>query len=344
MPWDEPTIPVDAPIAPRDPDDTYPSHFANYGRGGFHTVTTVSARNAIPSGLLALGMACRVTDTGVEYRLTDLSPVTWEEFTGGGGGSAEITLVDGGDATDTGTDIYDGGAANESFADILDGGDAVTPAGGSAVDSVNGMTGAVTLTAADVGAATTTHASTHAASGSDPLTLALSQIGTVTTNSLVGRYSAGTGYCETIRLGSGFSFVSGFLTYTPSTSDTAASAVTFSPAGNVAATDVQAAIEELDSEKASAAALTAGLSAKQDSDADLTAIAGLTASDDDFIQRKSSAWTNRTVAQVKTDLGLPAAVSSTEFGYLDGVTSPIQTQLSVRPTNGLAVAIANGNI
>lgn len=42
-------------------------------------------------------------------------------------------------------------------------------------------------------------------------------------------------------------------------------------------------------------------------DSDLTAIAGLTASNDDFLQRKSGAWANRTVAQVKTDLGLAKA-------------------------------------
>jgi hypothetical protein len=39
-------------------------------------------------------------------------------------------------------------------------------------------------------------------------------------------------------------------------------------------------------------------------DSDLTAIAGLSPSNDDFLQRKSGAWTNRTVAQVKTDLGV----------------------------------------
>jgi hypothetical protein len=37
-------------------------------------------------------------------------------------------------------------------------------------------------------------------------------------------------------------------------------------------------------------------------DADLTSIAGLSASNDDFIQRKSGAWANRTIAQVQDDL------------------------------------------
>lgn len=39
-------------------------------------------------------------------------------------------------------------------------------------------------------------------------------------------------------------------------------------------------------------------------DADLTAIAGLSPSNDDVIQRKTGAWTNRTMAQLKTDLAL----------------------------------------
>jgi len=42
----------------------------------------------------------------------------------------------------------------------------------------------------------------------------------------------------------------------------------------------------------------------QTSDADLTAIAGISPSNDDIIQRKSGAWTNRTMAQLKTDLAL----------------------------------------
>lgn len=44
--------------------------------------------------------------------------------------------------------------------------------------------------------------------------------------------------------------------------------------------------------------------AKQDTDSDLTAIAALSPSNDDVIQRKAGAWTNRTPAQVKTDLAL----------------------------------------
>jgi hypothetical protein len=49
-------------------------------------------------------------------------------------------------------------------------------------------------------------------------------------------------------------------------------------------------------------ALTSDLSAYQPLDSDLTTIAGLTATTDNFIQSKSSAWASRTVAQVSADL------------------------------------------
>lgn len=53
--------------------------------------------------------------------------------------------------------------------------------------------------------------------------------------------------------------------------------------------------------------LVTDLGNKQPLDGDLTTIAGLTPSNDDFMQRKSGAWANRTVAQVKTDLAYTAA-------------------------------------
>lgn len=46
----------------------------------------------------------------------------------------------------------------------------------------------------------------------------------------------------------------------------------------------------------------AAQAASQPLDADLTAIAGLTPSNDDIIQRKSGAWANRTIAQFAADL------------------------------------------
>lgn len=60
---------------------------------------------------------------------------------------------------------------------------------------------------------------------------------------------------------------------------------------------INAAIDQVDTN-------TTAIAGKQPLDTDLTAIAALTPSNDDFLQRKAGAWTNRTVAQVSTDLGL----------------------------------------
>lgn len=49
-------------------------------------------------------------------------------------------------------------------------------------------------------------------------------------------------------------------------------------------------------------AIQTQLDGKQASDADLTAIAGLSPTNDDIIQRKSGAWTNRTMTQLTADL------------------------------------------
>ncbi|HKY56438.1 MAG TPA: hypothetical protein VJL80_00185 [Aeromicrobium sp.] len=93
-----------------------------------------------------------------------------------------------------------------------------------------------------------------------------------------------------------------------------ASAISFSAIGNIAATDVQAAIAELDTEK-------------QAGDADLTAIAGLSPSNDDVIQRKAGAWTNRTMAQVKTDLAL--VKGDVGLGNVDNVQQqPLDSDLT----------------
>lgn len=63
--------------------------------------------------------------------------------------------------------------------------------------------------------------------------------------------------------------------------------------------------------------LAPDLSGKQAADPDLTAIAGLTPTDDDILQRKAGAWTNRTLAQLLADLGLglPGSVFTTGYSY-----------------------------
>ena len=83
-------------------------------------------------------------------------------------------------------------------------------------------------------------------------------------------------------------------------------------------------------------------------DSDLTAIAALSPADDDFIQRKGGVWTNRTVAQVKADLGLTGitrsitvtsgnvsagAVASTDYVYIVAGAHIVTLPTAVGNTN-----------
>lgn len=126
--------------------------------------------------------------------------------------------------------------------------------------------------------------------------------------------------------------------------------------------------------------LQTALDAKQPLDADLTTIAGLTATTDNFIQSKAGAWASRTIAQVMADLGLAgtnlgdqtsivgitgntaqfnAALSDGDFATLAGtevlsnktLTAPVingvpsGTGVATAPTvSTLALRDANGNL
>lgn len=74
------------------------------------------------------------------------------------------------------------------------------------------------------------------------------------------------------------------------------------------------------------------------SDADLTTIAALTPANDDIIQRKSGAWTNRTIAQVKADLGSGSGqLNVKDYGAVgNGTTNDtaaIQAAINALPTS-----------
>jgi hypothetical protein len=73
-------------------------------------------------------------------------------------------------------------------------------------------------------------------------------------------------------------------------------------------------------------------------DSDLTAIAALSPTNDDIIQRKAGAWTNRTPAQVKTDLALTKAdvglanVDDTSDAN-KSISTATQTALDTKPSS-----------
>lgn len=61
---------VSAPLAPQDSADTYPTHLAQYGKGGWRTVATIAERNAIP--------AARLEPGSVAYVEADKTPYLWQ--------------------------------------------------------------------------------------------------------------------------------------------------------------------------------------------------------------------------------------------------------------------------
>lgn len=95
----------------------------------------------------------------------------------------------------------------------------------------------------------------------------------------------------------------------------------------VASAKILLAITEAD-----VAGLIADLAAKQPLDSDLTTIAGLVATTDNFIQSKAGAWSSRTIAQVKPDLGL-TGVNSGDQTSIVGITGT-KAQFNTAATDG----------
>ena len=193
----------------------------------------------------------------------------------------------------------------------------------------------ITLTGDVTGTGTGSFAATIA---NDAVTFAKMQ--NISTSKLLGRFTAASGNVEEITISTGLALDgsgnltatggSGTVTSVGLTMPTAIFDVAGSPvtgSGTLAVTlDTQTANTVFSGPATGAAAaptfralvsddiptlaqskitnLTTDLAAKQPLDSDLTAIAAIAPANDDFIQRKAGAWTNRTVAQVKTDLGL----------------------------------------
>ena len=71
---------VAAPIVPGSTDDVFPTHDAQYGRGGYRAVANVTERDAIPAERRSAGMAVRTNDTNANWVLNaDLT--TWRSNT-----------------------------------------------------------------------------------------------------------------------------------------------------------------------------------------------------------------------------------------------------------------------
>lgn len=73
---------VAAPVVPFDTDDIYATHDEQYGKGGFRTVATTTARDAVPAERRTAGMLVYVVATTTTYQLAaDLT--TWNAYSPG---------------------------------------------------------------------------------------------------------------------------------------------------------------------------------------------------------------------------------------------------------------------
>lgn len=95
-----------------------------------------------------------------------------------------------------------------------------------------------------------------------------------------------------------------------------------------AADDANSVATQVNTNTDDIADLTTG---KQDADSDLTAFGALMPSNDDFLQRKAGAWTNRTVAQVKTDLAV--SKSDVGLGNVDNTSNTTERAATATLTN-----------
>lgn len=98
------------------------------------------------------------------------------------------------------------------------------------------------------------------------------------------------------------------MPYSPQTWTDAPSTAT--PISAARLTVMETGIEDADTR------ITAVESGKQAADSDLTAIAALTPTDDDVMQRKAGAWANRTLAQLRTDIGQDTAAGTASLRTL----------------------------
>lgn len=72
------TTPITAPVAPSSTGDTYASHIAEYGKGGYMSVADTTARNNITTDRRTAGMCVYCRTEAVAYILgTGLTNADW---------------------------------------------------------------------------------------------------------------------------------------------------------------------------------------------------------------------------------------------------------------------------
>lgn len=135
------------------------------------------------------------------------------------------------------------------------------------------------------------------------------------------------------------------------TNKTLTSPVINSPTGIVKANVGLGSVDNTsDASKPVSTATQTALDGKQDIDSDLTAIAAIAPTNDDVIQRKAGAWTNRTMAQVKTDLSLAKAdvglsnVDNTSDATKNAATATLTNKTLTAPVINSPTGITKANV
>lgn len=80
---------VSGPVVPKHAADEYPTHLAEYGQGGLHSVSNSAARDAIPSLRRKAGMLVWVADEDRRYRL-DSTLTNWVVDMDGPGAAIQV--------------------------------------------------------------------------------------------------------------------------------------------------------------------------------------------------------------------------------------------------------------
>jgi hypothetical protein len=167
-----------APVVPLDTADVHPTHEALYGRGGYRTVATTAERDAISSARREVGMLVFVTADSQRYRLgSDLT--TWTVDAAGASAWADITGKPSTFAPSSHAHGNIGNTGSLASATMT-----ASSVGGPVVFDVlagNVSRGAFGTAAGEVcqgndsrlsnARTPTSHAASHAAGGSDPITV-----------------------------------------------------------------------------------------------------------------------------------------------------------------------------
>lgn len=83
-------------IVPFTTDDEFPTHYSEYGKGGWREVSTIAERDSITSQRRKIGMAVYVSETDKVYILKNgTSNEYWVPMNTSGGGSSTFVHVQG---------------------------------------------------------------------------------------------------------------------------------------------------------------------------------------------------------------------------------------------------------